>query len=82
MKRAHPDLRARRELAHAPPHFVGGFVGERQRQNLISGHALGQQMRDAMRDDPRLPAPRPGQNQQRPLGMHHRLALRRIQRCC
>ena len=64
------------KLRHAPLHFVGRLVRKRQRQNLRRRHAAFDQIRDPVRDDPRLAAPRPGQHQQRPVAMRHRLALR------
>ncbi len=41
----------------------------------MARHALGQQPGDAMGDDPRLAAARPGQDQQRALEVQDRLAL-------
>jgi hypothetical protein len=61
----------------AVPHFVGGFVGESQRQNLPRGNSLMEEVGNAVRDDARLAAARTGQNQQRPFDMFHRLALGR-----
>ena len=36
-------------------------------------------MRDPVREDARLPRPRPGDDEKRPLDVEHRLALRGIQ---
>ena len=65
----------RARAARRGPHFVGRLVGEGQGEDLVAGHAVGQQPGDAMRDDARLAAARPGQDQQRPVVVRDRLAL-------
>ena len=76
MERAEPHPLARRELGHAALHLVGRLVGEREGQDLRRPDAAFEQVGDAMRDDARLAAARPGQHQQRPVAVRHGLALR------
>ena len=74
------EIRVFEQRGDALPHFVGGFVGERDRQNGGRRHApRGDDMRDAVGDDAGLAAARAGQNQKRPFRMHHRFALLRVQ---
>ena len=61
---ADPDLAAGGQPLDAEPHFVGRLVGERQGEDLVSRHAVGQHPCDAMGNDPRLSAARSGQDQQ------------------
>ena len=69
------------ESLDALTHFFGGLVGERDRQHLIrSGKAATKKMRDPMRDDARLARAGAGENEQRPLGVAHRIALFWIER--
>ncbi len=80
MKGPHPHAAVLGEPLDPLPHLVRGLVGERQRQDLAGRDAVQQQVRDAVRDDPRLAAAGPGQNQQRPIDMRGRFTLRRRQR--
>lgn len=80
VERAHPHRLARGELFDARPHFIGGLVRKRQRQNLPGGHAMAQQIGDAVRNDPRLAAAGPGENEQRPFQVLDGLTLGRRQR--
>src|SRR5207245_1906536 len=58
MERAHPDRSAYRcpdQLVHAPPHFLGGLIGEGHRQDAGGGYTpLAQQVGDAVRQNTRL----------------------------
>ena len=76
VERADPDGRIAGEPLDAPAHFVGGLVREGQGENVLAGDSLLQQPGDAMRDDARLAAARPGQDQQRPVEMCNRFPLR------
>ncbi len=49
-------------------HLRCRLPGKRDRENIRSRHALREEMRDASGDDPGLSGPRPGQDQERPLG--------------
>ena len=80
MKRPHPHAAVLGQTLDPLPHLVGGLVGERQRQDLAGRDAVQQQVRDAVRDDPRLAAAGPRQNQQRPIDVRGRFTLRRRQR--
>jgi hypothetical protein len=66
---AHQQLSA---IAHLPRRLVG----ERDRQDLVRlGRVGGDQIGDPVREDPRLPRPRAGQDQQRAFAVGDRLAL-------
>lgn len=75
MERADPDGRVAGEPFDAAAHFVGGLVRERQREHVLPRDALLQQPGHAMRHHAGLPAPRPGQNQQRPFEVCNRFPL-------
>ena len=75
VKRAHPDLLAGREHGQATLHLVGGLVGEGEGDDLPGGDALGQQVRDAVRDDARLAAAGAGEDQQRAVDVGDSFAL-------
>ena len=62
VKCAEPDRLPRHQSLDAAAHFVGGFVGEGERDDLARKHALVQQMSDSVRDDPSFSAARPGNN--------------------
>ena len=76
VERADPDGRIAGEPLDAAAHFVGGLVREGQREDVLPGDALFQQPGDAMRDHAGLAAARAGQNQQGPVEVRNRLALR------
>ncbi len=61
---ADPDLAAGGQPLDAEPHFVGRLVREREGQDLLSGHAVGQHACNAMGNHPRLSAARSGEDQQ------------------
>ena len=74
------DLRVVVPVRHEPvdplDHLVGGAIRERQGQDLGGLRALlGDQPGDPAGDDGRLARPGPGDDQQRPVAMGHRLAL-------
>ena len=74
--------RARRlagQLVHALLHLVRGFVGEGDGQDGLGRNSSGNQVRDPVRDHPRLPRPGARQHQQRPIAVEHRRALLRVQ---
>ena len=47
------------------PHFFGGLVRERHRQDAIRSNSMGDQIRHAIRDHASFAGPRAGENQQR-----------------
>ena len=62
-------------------HFLGGLVGEGDRHDLIGiRDLLGDEIRDAMRDDARLSRARACEDQQRAVGLSYSFLLCRIQR--
>ena len=62
-------------------HLLRGAVGERDRQDLARPRALGaDQPRDPMGEDARLAGACAGEDEQRPTGPCHRLALGRVER--
>jgi hypothetical protein len=64
------------ELLQALPHLSCGLVRERDRQDLVRlGADRVDQMRDAVREDARLPGAGAGDDEQRPLRRDHGLAL-------
>ena len=64
------------QTGYPPAHLIGGLVGESHRQDGGRRHApRGNDVRDAMGDNPGLPAARTRQDQKRPLGVTHRLPL-------
>ena len=68
------------QLADALAHLLGGLVGEGHRQHFERPREpASNQVRNAIRNDARLPRPRPSQDQQRPVGVQHRLALLGVQ---
>ena len=83
VERPHPHLLASDladQLRQSLAHLVRGLVRERDRQNVARPHAPppGQE-RDTVRQDARLAGTRPGEDQQRSVGMHDGLALRFVQ---
>ena len=69
-------IRAEQPL-DALAHFLGGLVGEGDRHDLIGiRDLLGDEIRDAMRDDARLSRPRAGEDQQRAVGLTYGFLLR------
>ena len=87
--RAHSEWNVDSQIPlHASPstrfdalaHLAGGFVGERDREHLVRRRmAVADEVRDAVRDDARLPRARARQNQQRPIDAEHRFTLFRIE---
>ena len=74
------EIRVFEQPRDALPHFVGGLIGEGDRQDGGRRHPpRGDDIRDAVGDDAGLAAARAGQNQKRPFRMHHRFALLRVQ---
>jgi len=74
----HPRALARvaEQRGDAPPHLLGGLVGEGKRDHLVgAGVAAADEVRDAVRDDARLARPGAGQDEQGTLHPQHRLAL-------
>jgi hypothetical protein len=75
-----PDSRGQEEILDPPPHLLGRLVGERDRDDVPRIDALdGEQVGDAVGDDPGLAAPRPREHEHRPFRGRDRLALRRVQ---
>jgi hypothetical protein len=62
-------------LAHLPRRLVG----EGDREDLVRVDALLEQPADAVDDDPGLPGAGAGEDEERPLGGGHRLALGRVE---
>ena len=61
-------------------HLAGRLVGERHREDAPRRHAqVRDEVRDAVSDDPRLAAPRAGEDEQRPVGVRHRAGLRFVE---
>ncbi len=56
MERAAPELAqfATEQIVHAPHHFAGGLVGEREQQNPVRRNPLLQQIGHAIGQRPRL----------------------------
>ena len=63
MEGADPNFTAGRQALDTETHFVGRLVREREGENLLPGHAIGQHSRNAVRDYPRLSAPRTGKDE-------------------
>ena len=64
------------QLLDAPAHLLGGLVGERDRQDLARLRLVGEdQVRDPVREHPRLAAAGAREDQQRPLAVGDRLPL-------
>ncbi len=81
VKRAGPDparLLADQQF-HPPNHLPGGASGKRDQHDRFGRHARGDQIGDAIGDDPRLARPRPGQDQVIAVGRRHRRPLRVVQ---
>ena len=63
-------------VLEALAHLSRGLVRERDREDLVWLDAVRpDEMGDAMREHPRLPRACPGNDEQRPVEMQHRLAL-------
>ena len=75
MKCPQPDAIVRDQSVQPRAHLVGRLVGEGQRDDLMIGNPLLQQIGNAMRHDARLTAARPGQNQQGTVNVSYRLLL-------
>ncbi len=82
MERPHPQVR-RHLLPHQPRdtalHLLRRLVRKRQRQDFMRRHPLAQQLRDAVRQHPRLPRPGSRNHQRRPLRVHHGGLLAAVQ---
>ena len=72
---AEPDALAGHESLDALAHFLGRLVGEGDGQDLIRPDPLLDEVSDAPRDDARLAAAGPGQDEQRTIGVQHGFAL-------
>ena len=79
VKRSGPRKVVRRKRLQPIPHLVGGFVGERQRNDLPGRNALSDHMRDAMRDDSGFATAGAGQDQQRTVGVLDGVSLRVVE---
>ena len=68
MKRAAPERGQLlpQQIRHAPHHFPGGLVGERQQQDAVRRNALLQQVGHAVGERARLARARAGDDQRRP----------------
>src|SRR3954447_12879914 len=76
-----PRLRPDRTLDPLA-HLLRRLVRERDRQDLVRLDAdRGEQVRDAVGEDARLPGARSGDDEQRTLGRQHGLALGLVQVC-
>jgi hypothetical protein len=65
----------------ARPHLLGRLVGEGDREHLVwLCNPRGDQVRDAMRDDARLPRARARKDEKRSVGMANGVLLFRIER--
>ena len=81
VEREDPDRprRAAEDPLEPFPHLGRGLVRERDREDLVRLHAVrADQMGDAMGEDARLARPGAGDDEERPLHVEHRLALRRL----
>ena len=81
VKRAGPDpARLLADQRFQPPnHLPGRASGERDQHDRSGRHARGDQVGDAIGDDPRLARARPGQDQVVAVGRRHRRPLRVVQ---
>ncbi len=78
-QRGAADLQALEQLAHPVAHFFRGLVSEGNRENVSRPDAtFRDQVRDSMRNHPRLAGTGARQNQQRPVAGSHSFALLRI----
>jgi len=75
VKRAEPHSAAGGEFRDAALHFGGSFVRESEREDLRRRDAAFDEVRDAVSNNPRLPAAGAGQDQERPIAMRHGFAL-------
>src|SRR5262249_27244647 len=57
-----------KKIRNAIPHFLGGFVGEGNRQNMFSGNATGDEMGHAVGNGARLAGAGACENQHRAFG--------------
>jgi hypothetical protein len=72
--------RAAQQGIDAIPHLTGGLIGKRDRQDCPARHpAGGDQMGDAVRDDPGFAAACASQDQQRPFGVLDGFSLAGVQ---
>ena len=71
--------RDREEPLRPLAHLRGGLVGEGHGGDRARVHSASDQVRESMRDHPRLARPRAGENQKGTLPMQHRFALLRIE---
>ncbi len=63
------------QAANPLAHLFRGLVGKGYSQQVLPGHPLGQEVGNAVNQDPGLAAPGSGQNQKRSLCMTDRLLL-------
>ncbi len=71
-----PDQRRAEQRLDASTHFFRGFVGEGDGKNfVVLREPLGQQIRDALRDDARLARAGAGKDEQRAVDVQDGLAL-------
>jgi len=82
VERPHPQVGRLppQEVGHPVPHLPGRLVREGEGENLAGRDPEAvDQVGDAVREDPGLPAPGPGQDEQGTVRSEHRLPLGRIQ---
>ena len=82
VERRHPHLVRHRtdERRHPLLHLPRGLVGERDGEDPERRHAtLGDEVRDAVGEETGLPRPGTRDDEDRPVGRDHRLALDRVQ---
>ena len=76
VKRGNRGAVARSKVFDSPPHLLGRLVGEGDGGDFVGGDgALGDQVRDAVSDYPRLTATWPGEDQHRPFAVDDGLPL-------
>ncbi len=76
----HPPMHPADERAHPLAHFLGGLVGEGDREDLVRPRAAGrEQPGDAVGENPGLARAGPSQHEQRPLAVGDGLALGRVE---
>ena len=63
VKRSSPRPTIRHQTFEPSPHLIGGFVGKRQREDVVRRHTVGNNVGDPMRDDTRLSTARASKNQ-------------------
>jgi hypothetical protein len=83
VKSSHFNRLRANELGNSATHFIGGFIGKRECDNLLRRHSFADKMCDTMRHNSGLPATGACQNKHWPVdvrGCESLLVIERIQR--